>query len=319
MELEDIQSTVLEIKSEYLDDNGNVPFSLVAENRKNNICLKRKKVKYEITVVQLVNHKTLQITTSENVSFNDLYELAMDILRFENLFEGRFFAIKSFFVDNQDLIDDIRPKLLGYMKGNKTAPYFYMVEDDAIYKKWFLAFQKYLKDKLLRYHVFLYATFLPGMTADIRIAQLIEIFEPTANELAEEGRIQLPAAPYKVFKNTCRKCGAQITRKVPNKNVYLKDRIAAIIKAYGKDIFIGDSKAKLIKKAVAVRNKVDHVEKQACAMTGAECGVYLLKFSMLYRIIVMEEIGVPYEFIKPRLKLEIEDMNKRFQDCRILP
>ena len=317
MEFESIKGKCLKIESEYLDDNGKVPFSLYLEKRENHICIIRKKIKYDISIVLLSNKKSIQIIASAAVCFNDLYEIAMDIIRFENLFEGRFFTIKSFCIDNQEFIEQVEPKLLGYMKGNKTVPYFYMVEDDVIYKKWFLSFQKYLKNKLLRYHVFLYSAFLPGMTADIRIAQLIEIFEPTANELAEEGKIQLIAAPYRVFKNTCKKCGAQITRKIPNKDVYLKDRIIAVVKAYGRDIFVGDSKAKLIRKAVAVRNKVDHVERQRGAMTGPECGLYLLKFSLLYRVIVMEEIGVPYEYIKPRLKLEIEDMNKRFIDYSI--
>ncbi len=135
---------------------------------------------------------------------------------------------------------------------------FYITFDDKIYRRLFIAFEKYLKKQILQYHVSLYSTYLNGVPADLRMAQLLEVFELLAHELSEEGKLTLNKSPYYIVSNNCSNCGAKITRRLRNNRLHLKDLITAVIRTYGKDVFRGDPAAKIVRKAVAVRNKIDH-------------------------------------------------------------
>lgn len=307
------------VKSEYWDDKGEIPFSLVACNRTNTLSIKRSNVYYLITVNVRGNNKAIKIEADVDAEFEKFYELVMDIIRFENLFDGRFFRISSWEFDGNNMLPQLDNKLLGYMNSRISMSCFYIKYDDTTYRSLFNRFEKYLNKKLLQYHISLYSTYLDGMPVDLRLAQLIEIFEPLACELYEKGEIRLRANPYLVVKEKCPKCGCSVAKKIRNKGTHLEDLIKAVIKRYGKDIFDGDSVAKVVRKAVVLRNKIDHVSNQRGSMTGPECGFYLYKFQLLYRIIVMQEIGIPYESIEGRVKILINDFNKKFANQRLLP
>ena len=309
----------LSIESEFWDDNAGVPFALMVTSRDTSFCLTRKRVIYAITIRQMANKKIITIESSDEVELDKHYEIAMDVIRFENLFEGRFYSIKSCKLDDVELLPDLEKSFLGYMTSNKVMAGFYITFDDKIYKKLFVAFEKYISKRILQYHVSLYASYLKGMTADLRMAQLLEVFEPLTVELSKERKITLRSDPYRTVENKCPNCGTKVTRRIRNTGLHLKDMLKAVIKTYGKDIFQGDSVAKIVKKAVILRNRIDHVDNQRGALTGPECGHYLFKFSLLYRIIVMQEIGIPYDYIQGRVKVLLEDFNKRFQNQRILP
>lgn len=310
---------MLAIESEYWGDNGEIPFALISTRRTTSFCLTRNRVDYTITIRLSINKKTIYIESSDEVKLDKHYEIAMDVIRFENLFEGRFYNIKSCKLDDVELLPDLEKSFLGYMTSNKVMAGFYITFDDKIYKKYFIAFEKYINKRILQYHVSLYATYLMGMTADLRMAQLLEVFESLGVELNKEGKISLKTNPYRIVGKNCPKCGAYVTAKIRDRGVHLGDLIRATIKVYGRDVFKGDSVAKIVKKAVILRNRIDHVDNQRGALTGRECGHYLFKFSLLYRIIVMQEIGIPYDYIQGRVKALMEDFNKRFPNQRIIP
>ncbi len=74
-------------------------------------------------------------------------------------------------------------------------------------------------------------------------------------------------SPTKTFTNRCKHCGRTVSRTVPNKELEFKDKLQPILKKYGKIIFKGDAKTKLIAKSVKVRNKVDHVNANIVGIT----------------------------------------------------
>jgi hypothetical protein len=265
------------------------------------------------------NKKNISIESCDEAELDKHYKIAMDVIRFENLFEGRFYSIKSCVFDDEELLLDIEKGFLGYMITDKVMAGFYITLDNKEYKRVFVAFEKYISKRILQYHVSLYASYLKGMTADFRMAQLLEVFEPLTIELSEEKKISLQLAPYREVGNICPNCGTRVTRRIRNSGLHLRDMLTIVMNTYGKDIFLGDSVAKIVKKAVILRNKIDHVDNQRGALTGPECGHYLYKFSLLYRIIVMQEIGIPYEYIQGRVKALVGDFNERFPAQRILP
>ena len=54
-------------------------------------------------------------------------------------------------------------------------------------------------------------------------------------------------------------------------------------------------------------------------MTGSQCGFYILKFDLLYRRIIFEEIGIDYAIVKKDFIKNIDNYNKQFPQCRICP
>lgn len=320
LKFDDVIGTHCIVEGEYLDDVGNIPINMIGTARHNSIKIKRQKITYTVDIFVLCNRKTITICADTQVSLSLFYELLIEIIRFENLFEGLFFPPKSIKIDEEEFIYLLDKYILGYIKTHRRFSWITLQLTATEYKKYFNRFVKVIEKRNLGHQVYLYAAYSLGMTADLRLAVLLQIFEPLANELVDRGKITFKINPYKVFTNNCNKCGQLITRKVPNKELFFYDKMYAIVVNYGKDIFAGDSRVKVTRKAVNLRNRVDHVNKNSKNyMTGSQCGFYILKFDMLYRRIIFEEIGIDYAIVKKDFIKNIDNYNKQFPQCRICP
>ncbi len=152
--------------------------------------------------------------------------------------------------------------------------------------------------------------------ADLRLAQMLEIFEPIADELSKQGAINYPVNTINLKPIKCDNCGFEIKRS-KKRDIVFKDKLYALVKRYGKDVFKGDAQAKIVKKAVDTRNRIDHVNNKKNSLSGIHCATYLYKFSLLYRIIVLEQIGVDYSEIKAQVVDCVTKFNHRYDKYRI--
>lgn len=304
---------------EYTGDDPSQVAKLLGCNRTNEIQIRRAGTKYKIEIYQIVNRKTVKIIADGNVSLDSVYSLLMEILRFENLYEGIFFMFTSFKVDGAECIEKYRKVFLNYTHSNKQYVMLPMDFDDQTYKKLFLKSQKVIKKAFLRHQAFLNALFVNDLTVDVRMSLILEVFESLVNELASNGEITLKAQPYITYKNTCSKCGAPIKKTVPNKKVFLFDKLYAIMKQYGKDIFAGESKAKIARKGTNLRNKIDHISKQKNVMQGEQAGLYIHKFGLMYRIIILKMIDSYNDEIQRTVNKWTAAMNNSYASYRILP
>lgn len=305
-------------EGEYLDDFEKIPFGMLGLERKNHIKLKRQKINYSINIKLLCNRKSISISSDKQTSLDAFYAILMEIMRFENLYEGCFFPLVSLKIDGEEFIKKIENYNLEYYKSTRKYAWIPINLTDREYKTLFLKFKSIIEKNYFIHQVYLYSTYLNGMTADLRMAIFLQVFEPIANELAERGEIQLKAKPYKIFSNNCPSCGQKVTRKVSNKEIFFADRLYAIILKYGKEVFEGDSKSKIVQKSVNLRNRMDHVcETSKNCLTGEQCGFYIIKFDLLYRIILFREIGVIVDNLKEDIVKHIENYNKQFPQHRI--
>lgn len=166
--------------------------------------------------------------------------------------------------------------------------------------------------------VFLYSAYLEGMPVDIRMALLLETFEPIAEELHNRGIITLVKPPTRTFTNRCKYCGKPVSRTVRNRELEFKDKLQPLIRKYGKIIFKGDAKTKLTARSVKIRNKVDHVNANTeNAMNGKQCGFYIYKFSLMYCYIMLREIGVEDKNINPYISEWVENFNREYPQLRM--
>ncbi len=295
------------------DEKKKYMLSMFGIYRENQFHIKRQNIIYNISIKQVVNEKTISVTSSEECSVMSIYYLMMEIMRFENLFDGRFFPVQSFTVDEIENVELIRAVQLAYYQSEKGYTQFSINFEDKDYRKYFYRWLKAEKKIKIIHPVFLFSTYLEGMPVDIRMALLLETFEPIAEELHKRGDITLIKPPYKRFSNKCKKCGTLVTRDVINKELTFADKIKPLLKKYGKEIFGNDNKRKLIPKAVKVRNKVDHVKSDTKnAMNGVQCGVYIYKFSLMYRYILLQEIGIESSDILPTIEAWVKSFEAEF-------
>lgn len=300
------------------DDKKRYMLTMLMRCRENCISLKRNNIKYKIKIVLTANRKKVEIISESLSTINAMLSIIHDILRFENMFEGLFFPLVSFTADDKDCTEEVRKKQLDYYKSQKRYAYIPIVMDNQKYRKLYRNWLKEENKNKIIHPVFLYSVYLEGMPVDIRMALLLETFEPIAEELHNRGITTLVKPPTKTFTNRCKNCNRLVSRTVPNKELEFKDKLQPLIKKYGKIIFKGDAKTKLIAKSVKVRNKVDHVNaNMENAMNGKQCGFYIYKFSLMYRYIMLQEIGVEDEDINVYLSEWVENFNEKYPQLRV--
>lgn len=287
--------------------------SMLGWFRENSIIITRKSITYTIDIRTMVNKKEIKIVSDKKCSIMEMYYHTMEILRFENLFDGIFFNVKSFVADDIEYVEYIREVQLSYYTSEKRYLNFPLEFTNREYKKYYNKWLKIEKKNKIIHPVFLFSTYLNGMTTDLRMALLLEIFEPIAEALHERGDIVLVKPPYKEFSNKCKKCGSTVSRKVPNKELTFADKIKPLIKKYGKEIFVKENTKNLVSKAVKVRNKVDHVKANTVnVMNGKQCGFYIYKFSLMYRYIMLIELGLNDKLIEQTISSWIEAFDKNY-------
>ena len=300
------------------DEKKRYIFTMLMQCRENCITLKRNNITYKIKIALTVNRKKIIIESSPVSTVDATIHIIHEILRFENLFEGMFFPLISFTVDGEDYTEILQRKQLNYFQSQKRYTFIPIDMDDREYQKLFKRWLKVEKRNKIIHPVFLYSVYLNGMPVDMRMALLLETFEPIAADLHNKGIITLSKSPEITYKNKCKNCGGVVTRTVPNKELTFKDKLKPILRRYGRIIFKGDSKTKLIAKAVKVRNKVDHVNvKTVNVMSGKQCGFYIYKFSLLYRYIMLQEIGIENKIINPYINEWIENFNNQYPQLRL--
>lgn len=286
--------------------------------RENYISLKRNNINYKIKVVLTANRKKVEIVSESLSTINAMLSIIHEILRFENLFEGLFFPLVSFMADGNDYTNEVQKRQLDYYKSQKRHAYIPIALDNQKYRKIYRNWLKEEKKNKIIHPVFLYSVYLEGMPVDIRMALLLETFEPIAEDLNNRGIITLIKPPTKTYTNRCKQCGCSVSRTVRNRELEFKDKLQPIIKKYGKIIFKGEAKTKLIAKSVKVRNKVDHVNANTeNAMNGKQCGFYIYKFALMYRYIMLLKIGIEPKDIDSYISAWIEEFNEQYPQLRL--
>lgn len=278
----------------------------------------KRKIRYDIQITTIFNIKTINIKASDNVRKEHLINLLFDLLRYECIWDGCFFATEKVIIDNKDVSEDMKDKMLSFYCGNSI--YFPISQplDDKLYKKGFGKWKKYDKKNRYLIQMFFYATYTDGITMDLRISLLTEIFEPLSKILEEDGKIVVEnSQPIKVKKIICPVCKEKIdveTKCSPS----FKDCVMSIIKIYGERIFLRENIAVLCQRLVNTRNKVLHLDKdKKDCLTGKQCGFYTKKIVMLIRLIIITECEVfEYNAWEQVIK-EIERFDKRFAKCRV--
>lgn len=292
--------------------------SLLPYNIKREWSLQRNNINYEIEIITALNQKAITMKSSKPVKFIKMFELLSNILKYECLYDGRFFSLEKLEIDGYDKTAAVEPYMLSYYNGERSYSMLSQPMNDTIYKRGFCAWERYNKRLLNVNQMFYYIGFSEGITADLRLALFSEIFEPLSEFLSKENRIQIINSKPTFEKNEkCPACGNAYKVTKPSSPSF-NDQIASVVQVYGFDIFAGDDITTIIKKTVKTRNKMLHVDAEKKeTLNGGQCGFYMRKYVEIYRMVVMQQIKMWNADMENELKIAMQKYNKQFQNLRI--
>lgn len=148
------------------------------------------------------------------------------------------------------------------------------------------------------HNMFLYAAYAGDLTNDVKLALILQTFEPISKDLANQGKIEIIPHNHKYVKD---------------RRILFEDRIFALIDSCGKDLFQGEDIDDLLERSVGLRNKIIHLDRSIKeTLSGRQAAYYAHKFIVLYIIVILTELGIDYTHIKPNIFKIIEKWKSSF-------
>lgn len=318
IESETLIGKTLEWKGEFDLENKFIP-EIICTNRKHEFSIGRDDIFINIVLIAKANTKEVLLTAREDTKYENLQKVLIELLKYENLFDGRFYTTTVLKFDGMDIDTIISQEWLTYFKSKKSYTYIGLkYDDDAEYKSLFQQWNEMCDNLGIIHQMYLYSCYSSDITPDVRLALLLQTFEPIADMLYDNGKISLSKMPYITKSIECDNCGHIVSANIKNKEVHFSDRIKAIINKYGVGIFDGDNKEIVIEKAVNLRNKVVHLDcQQTDVLSGKESGVYIYKFSLLYRNIILNELGLESSGYNIVIENWTRNFDREFIHCMI--
>ena len=80
---------------------------------------------------------------------------------------------------------------------------------------------------------------------------------------------------------------------------------------YGNDIFREDDIDGVLEKSVNLRDKIVHLDRSIEeTLNGKQATYYLQKFIMLYITVILTELGIEYNQLRPEISKSLEKWNQ---------
>ena len=251
--------------------------------------------------------RTITIISEKEENAERLYDVFVDVEKLLMIFDGRFYPLDRIeFSGNQDdslerLSDTLIHTRLSYYDTESFSngfvnrlvviPQYSDISGDTV-KKW----REILDEAGIMHQVFLYMMIGGVFTNDLRIAFLIETAEPMI-ELIKEHTVYF-------------------TSLTPGKNgTTLKMCIDGLITTFGRDIFdreLQSNYSDFLQRSVDSRIRIMHIKKNynKAIFNSMESVLYLEKYNLLYRRIMLELLGITYDSYSENLNQAVRVLEK---------
>lgn len=133
---------------------------LLPYNIKREWYLQRNNIKYEIEIITVLNQKVIAIKSSKPAKFGKTFKLLLEILKYECLYDGRFFSLDKLEIDGEDMTSDIKSHMLSYYSGVRCYSMLSQPLNNTIYKRGFCAWERYNRKLLNVNQMFYYIVVL---------------------------------------------------------------------------------------------------------------------------------------------------------------
>ena len=253
---------------------------------------------HKITIDQLCERKIV-ITSLEGCPYKDTLDIYYTLETLLMLFDGQFYPVVSAFENDVEITQSWNKRALpsyhsaDFMIGTENKLFdFELVLDDQLFEKWYT-----LKEELdLIHKMVLYCLSGVEMPKDMQCAFMVEAFSGVC-ELIHKKKpgFSLPS--------------------VPKWDSELRHYFLAVVNKYGSNIFdveLTINKEKFAQVLVNSRNRIAHIKcKQGRTyLDGGESVMYLVKLSLLYRVVLFELLGISDNLYNDKLVARIQVINK---------
>lgn len=253
---------------------------------------------YNISIEQSLK-RTITITAKHEVITEEIMSVYYRVKNFLFLCDGQFFKVEQVIDTGTSVTTSFlrnEPNCYesaDFMVGSKNELVcFAEVMSAERLQKWCD-----IKDSLdISFNTLLYWLSSVGITVDIKCAFTVESFIPLAETVnQQEPSFKLPF----VSKNDSK----------------LQKYLSTIIEYYGKEVFAKEKNEdieKLIKILAHSRNRIAHMKTNdtQCFLDGAESVAYIMKLSLLYRVVLLNLIGIPKENYIGKLQDRVHEIDK---------
>ena len=247
--------------------------------------------------------RTLEVKSNIPTRAQNLWTVLHDIIRFCMLFEGKFLCLESatFYLNDEktiwsdELIKEYRRRTLSLYKSSdftRSHSCFFIssldVLSDDVLNRWIV-----IESELdISHQMVLYSMADTGLPIECKCATLIEACKPL---------VQLISKKVNSFK--------------PQDEKVLRKCLEDVICNYGQDIFVEEQRNdfnKILSVFVESRNRIAHIKSNQGRITlnGAESVLYSVKFSMLYRHVLIDLLGIDYSLYQDKLKTNLNLWNQ---------
>lgn len=244
-------------------------------------------------------YRSIEITSTTPIPCIKIFDTFQDIETLLMLLDGRFYHIEKMEFESNckedtfkfpEITEELLDSRLNFFESRDFCQNGFLkllqfpdVLTESLFSKWVQ-----LRSELdIAFSMFLYALSDNKMPVDTNFAFLVELAEPFVELLKENSGFYQKLSPGK-------------------KDTSLQKCISAIINDFGQDIFskeISGSYDGFLSTAIHSRNRIMHIKKkQSYYFSGIDCARYSLKFSLLYRKILLDLLGIPYKFYAARIQ-----------------
>lgn len=252
-------------------------------------------LRYDVIINQL-GQREITIS-SPSGKYEDMLSVYYNLETLLMLFDGQFYPISNAF-DGTDITASWKKRSLpSYASadfmiglGNKLLDYDTIL-DDILFQNWCS-----LRAELdLVHNMILYCLSSVKMPKDMQCAFMTEAFK---------GVCELIHNKHPSF-------SLPLNQK---KKLELKPALLAVVDEYGTDIFaeeLARNRARFAQILVNTRNRIAHIKSRQnqVYLNGGECVMYLVKLSLLYRVILFDLLGISENKYKSALMKRIQAVN----------
>lgn len=244
--------------------------------------------KFRIIITQNDKERTFRLSSENELKIDEVFLEFINIETLIMLFEGIFWNIKEItfspisplFCD--ELAEECKRRRLSYFEtdklffweNQKLVDFSNLLTNDLL-NKW----EKILEDLDIIHQMYLYNLAETKIPKEIKLATMIEVFEPLVELIGEHESFFPALTPGE-------------------RNTTLKMCVDATISKYGKDIFEKEylkNKDAFLQIVVNSRNRIMHIKRKMQGkkcFNGCESLLYMVKFSLLYRVVLLNLLGI---------------------------
>lgn len=255
-----------------------------------------------VASITQLDKREIELTSNVPMMCEELIFIFQNIEKLLMLFDGRFYTIEKLTISNEnsetvDILNNYNKTRLNCLSSKDFCHYSWLklvpfqdVLTNNLYKNW----QDLIDDLDIAFKVFLYALSDNKMTVDLNFAFLAELAEPFVELLKDRTYYCQSLNPGE-------------------RGTSLRTCIDNLIVLYGSDIFqkeLKDNYSLFLERVVKSRVRIMHIKKnQKDYFDGEECLRYSLKFSLIYRKILLSMLCIPYGKYKEQIQIATQNID----------